>query len=112
MRKPTQRQPPLEPESRFTRSWTNQNIRTVRPRIIGTATTSPPATKVTFAIEAAGPKNVKLTVMHETYEPGSSVDGRFMAGWPPILSSLKTLLETGEALDVTKRWEQSESAQK
>ena len=68
----------------------------------------PPATKVTFTIEPAGPKNVKLTVVHEAYEAGSSVDGRISAGWPAILSSLKTLLETGEALDVTKRWEQSE----
>jgi uncharacterized protein YndB with AHSA1/START domain len=74
--------------------------------------TAPPATKVTFAIEAAGPKNVKLTVTHEEHEPGSSVDGRFASGWPAILSSLKTLLETGEALDVTKRWEQMENAQK
>ena len=72
-------------------------------------TPSPPATKVTFSIEAAGPKNVKLTVVHEAYEPGSHVDGRFAAGWPAILSSLKTLLETGAALDVTKRWEQSEN---
>ena len=75
-------------------------------------TTAPPATKVTFTIEAATPTNVKLTVVHDVYEPGSSVDGRFASGWPPILSSLKTLLETGAPLDVTKRWEQMENAQK
>jgi uncharacterized protein YndB with AHSA1/START domain len=75
-------------------------------------TTAPPATKVTFSIEAAGPTNVKLTVVHEAYEPGSSVDGRIQSGWPAILSSLKTLLETGQALDVTKRWERMENAPK
>jgi hypothetical protein len=25
-------------------------------------------------------------------------------GWPPILSSLKTLLETGESLEETRQW--------
>ena len=25
-------------------------------------------------------------------------------GWPAILSSLKSLLETGDALEATKRW--------
>ena len=68
---------------------------------------TPPATRVTYDLEPAGPKNVKLTVTHESWQPGSSVDERVSAGWPAILSSLKTFLETGEALDITRRWEQS-----
>jgi len=63
-----------------------------------------PATRVTFTIQPAGPKNVKLTVVHEEYEPGSMVHDMLREGWSAILSSLKTFLETGEALDVTRRW--------
>jgi DNA-binding transcriptional ArsR family regulator/uncharacterized protein YndB with AHSA1/START domain len=55
--------------------------------------------KVTFDIEAAG-ELVKLTVTHDDFDPGSVVLGGVSEGWPPILSSLKTLLETGEPLAV------------
>jgi uncharacterized protein YndB with AHSA1/START domain len=63
-----------------------------------------PATRVAFTIERAGPENVKLTVLHEPMELGSTVDEDVRAGWPAILSSLKSYLETGTALDVTRRW--------
>ena len=53
--------------------------------------------KVTFEIEPAGPL-VKLTVVHDGFEPGSTVLGSISEGWPAILSNLKTLLETGETL--------------
>ena len=63
------------------------------------------ATKVTFALKQVSPGNVRLQVTHEEHEPGSVVHERVREGWPAILSSLKTYLETGEALEVTKRWE-------
>ena len=63
-----------------------------------------PASRVTYQIEPAGPVNVKLTVLHEEFEPGSKVDESLHQGWPAILSSLKSYLETGQALDITKRW--------
>jgi len=53
--------------------------------------------KVTFNIEPAG-QAVKLTVVHDGFEPGSTVLESISGGWPAILSSLKTLLETGETL--------------
>ena len=53
--------------------------------------------KVTFDIEPAG-QAVKLTVVHDGFEPGSTVLESISGGWPAILSSLKTLLETGETL--------------
>jgi len=57
-----------------------------------------PPSKVTFEIEAAGPGVQKLTLVHET-EPGSSTRiAEVAAGWPFILSGLKTLLETGSPL--------------
>jgi DNA-binding transcriptional ArsR family regulator/uncharacterized protein YndB with AHSA1/START domain len=53
--------------------------------------------KVTFEIEEVGPM-VKLTVVHDGFDPGSTVLDKVSQGWPVILSSLKTLLETGESL--------------
>ena len=41
---------------------------------------------------------VKLTVLHNGFDPGSSVLEGITQGWPAILASLKTLLETGETL--------------
>ena len=53
--------------------------------------------KVTFDIEPAGPL-VKLTVVHDDFEPDSIVLDTVSQGWPHLLSSLKSLLETGEPL--------------
>lgn len=58
---------------------------------------SEPRSKVTFEIERVGPM-VKLTVRHDGFEPGSAVLEGISQGWPVILASLKTLLETGEPL--------------
>lgn len=48
-------------------------------------------------IEQAG-EVVKLTITDEIDRPGSKLIGAVSVGWPKILSSLKTLLETGTAL--------------
>jgi DNA-binding transcriptional ArsR family regulator/uncharacterized protein YndB with AHSA1/START domain len=53
--------------------------------------------KVTFTIEPKGDV-VKLTVVHDGFEPGSLILESVGEGWLPLLSSLKTLLETGEPL--------------
>ena len=53
--------------------------------------------RVTFDIEPLG-ELVKLTVVHDGFEPGSVVASMVSQGWPGILSSLKTLLETGDTL--------------
>jgi uncharacterized protein YndB with AHSA1/START domain len=53
--------------------------------------------KVTFEIEDMGPM-VKLTVVHDGFDPGSTVLDKVSHGWPVIVSGLKTLLETGEIL--------------
>ena len=41
---------------------------------------------------------VELTVVHDGFEPGSTVRGMIQHGWPALVSGLKTLLETGEVL--------------
>lgn len=53
--------------------------------------------KVTFDIEPLG-EMVKLTVVHDDFEPESTMRTMVSEGWPALLSSLKTLLETGETL--------------
>jgi len=53
--------------------------------------------KVTFDLEPHGPA-VKLTVVHDDFDPDSVVLDMISQGWPQLLSSLKTLLETGDAL--------------
>lgn len=53
--------------------------------------------KVTFVLEPYG-KLVKLTLTHEGFAPDSVVLDGISSGWPAILASLKSLLETGHAL--------------
>ncbi|GAA4951791.1 metalloregulator ArsR/SmtB family transcription factor [Streptomonospora halophila] len=55
--------------------------------------------KVTFDVEPAGAA-VKLTVTHDDFEPGSAMLQSVSKGWPAILSNLKTLLESGETLQM------------
>ncbi len=52
---------------------------------------------VMFEIEPMGDL-VKLTVTHGGFEPGSVILPGISEGWPTILASLKSLLETGEEL--------------
>lgn len=60
--------------------------------------------RVTFEIEEftdlARPeeKAVKLTVTHQEFAEDSKIFPMISSGWPHILSSLKTLLETGHAI--------------
>jgi DNA-binding transcriptional ArsR family regulator len=56
-----------------------------------------PRSKVTFDIEPLG-EYVRLTVVHDGFEPGSAVLPGISEGWPMLMSSLKTLLETGAVL--------------
>jgi len=43
---------------------------------------------------------VRLTVTHDELEAGSNMDKGIRQGWPIVLSSLKSLLETGQGIDV------------
>ena len=37
-------------------------------------------------------------------KPGSKLIEAVSSGWPQILASLKSLLETGESLEATRNW--------
>lgn len=60
-----------------------------------------PRSTVTFDAEEVGRGVTKLTVTHDGFSPGSRVLQAISEGWPAVLSSLKTLLETGTALPAT-----------
>ncbi len=53
--------------------------------------------KVSFDIEPIG-DGVRLTVIHDDFDAESAMLESVSNGWPRILASLKTLLETGETL--------------
>jgi DNA-binding transcriptional ArsR family regulator/uncharacterized protein YndB with AHSA1/START domain len=57
-----------------------------------------PRSTVTFDIEPAGDGVVKLTVVHDGFAPGSTIAEMVGSGWPNVIASLKTLLETGDPL--------------
>jgi uncharacterized protein YndB with AHSA1/START domain len=44
---------------------------------------------------------VKLTIIHDDFDPGSKVLAAVSTGWPRVLASLKSFLETGRALTLT-----------
>jgi uncharacterized protein YndB with AHSA1/START domain len=54
--------------------------------------------KVGYDLEDVGDGVTKLTVTHDGFAPGSAVLPAISEGWPAVLSSLKTLLETGTPL--------------
>lgn len=56
--------------------------------------------RVTFELEPVG-SLVRLTVIHDQFPPDSKVLPAISQGWPGILCSLKTLLETGAAMSIT-----------
>jgi uncharacterized protein YndB with AHSA1/START domain len=59
--------------------------------------------RMTYELEQQG-DSMKLTVIHEMDIPDSKFIESVSSGWPSILSSLKSLLETGESLEFTRRW--------
>jgi uncharacterized protein YndB with AHSA1/START domain len=59
--------------------------------------------RVTYEIEKQGDA-VKFTLIHESDKPDSKVIAAVSNGWPMILASLKSLLETGESLEASRTW--------
>jgi uncharacterized protein YndB with AHSA1/START domain len=59
--------------------------------------------RLTYQLEQKG-DCVKLTLTHVMEKADSKYIKAVSNGWPIILASLKTLLETGESLKETRRW--------
>ena len=54
--------------------------------------------RVAFDIETHKDDMVRLTVSHTELEPGGEMERGITEGWPIVLSSLKSFLETGKGL--------------
>jgi hypothetical protein len=57
--------------------------------------------RLSYELEQQG-EAVKLTVTHSMDHSESKFIQSISGGWPAILSSLKSLLETGEPLEATR----------
>jgi uncharacterized protein YndB with AHSA1/START domain len=56
--------------------------------------------RVTFEVEAYAEMMVRLTVTHDELDATSAMAKGIQFGWPIVLSSLKSLLETGQGIDI------------
>lgn len=55
--------------------------------------------RVSFDIEVVHDL-VKLVVVHDEFKSGSAMPEKVSGGWPLVLSSLKSYLETGKPIDI------------
>jgi uncharacterized protein YndB with AHSA1/START domain len=84
----------IEPPRRLVLKWRNE----FRPELKAEG-----YSRLTYQLEPEG-KSVKLTVIHEIEKEDSKLIQAVSSGWPHILASLKSLLETGESLEETREW--------
>jgi uncharacterized protein YndB with AHSA1/START domain/DNA-binding transcriptional ArsR family regulator len=88
-----------EPYSRLAYTWQTHTPEWAQANGIDDETYAKLSTerrsKVTFEIEAVEQAS-KLTVIHDDFDPGSTMLGMVSRGWPRVLSDMKTLLESGE----------------
>ena len=56
--------------------------------------------RVTFELTALSDTITRLSLVHDDFDEGSPVLEGVSGGWPLIIASLKTLLETGEPLEI------------
>jgi hypothetical protein len=53
---------------------------------------------VTYELSAAGPSTTKLHIVHDDFDGPTATHSSSVEGWPPMMSSLKSLIETGKPL--------------
>jgi uncharacterized protein YndB with AHSA1/START domain len=79
----------IEPEKRLVMSWKahwDESVSKDRP------------SRVTYELSAAGPSTTKLHVVHDDFDGPTATYTGSVEGWPLMMSSLKSLLETGKPL--------------
>ena len=76
------------PPHRLVVTWADPSDRLQRAR----------HSSVTFEIQPVADM-VRLTITHDDLESGSDMERKIGRGWPRVLSSLKSLLETGRPLE-------------
>jgi uncharacterized protein YndB with AHSA1/START domain len=84
----------IDPPRRLVLSWRNE----FKPELKEEG-----YSRMTYELEPQG-TTVKLTLTHEIEKTGSKLIEGVSKGWPSVFSSLKSLLETGESIEETRRW--------
>jgi uncharacterized protein YndB with AHSA1/START domain len=84
----------IEKPKRFVLTWRNE----FKPEL-----TIEGYSRCTFDLETALDA-VRLTITHEIDHKDSKLIDAVSNGWPMVLSSLKSLLETGESIEGTRTW--------
>lgn len=79
----------ISPPRRLVISWANESQQHDPTK----------TSRVSFDVEPHG-EMVRLTVSHDDLETGGGMDKGIRRGWPLVLSSLKSFLETGRAIDI------------
>ena len=82
----------IDPPRRLVLSWRNE----FRPELKEEG-----YSRATITLEPAG-ATVKLTILHEIDRVGSQFIEAVSTGWPMLLSNLKSLLETGQVLEIPR----------
>lgn len=79
----------IEPEKRLVMTWRahwDESVAKDRP------------SRVSYELNAAGPSTTRLHVLHDDFDGQTATYTGSVDGWPLMLSSLKSLLETGKPL--------------
>jgi uncharacterized protein YndB with AHSA1/START domain len=84
----------IDPPRRLVLTWRNE----FKPELRAEG-----FSRLTYELEPEG-ESVKLTVIHQMDGPGTKFIEAVSHGWPHILASLKSLLETGASLAETRHW--------
>lgn len=84
----------IDPPRKLVLKWRNEFLPEVRKEGYS---------RLTYELEPDG-SEVKLTITHEMDRSNSKLIEGVSSGWPHILASLKSLLETGQSLEGTRRW--------
>jgi uncharacterized protein YndB with AHSA1/START domain len=83
-----------DPPRRLVINWENQFVPEMKAE---------GASRLSYDLEIVG-ASVKLTLTHEMDRPDSKLIDAVSTGWPHLLASLKSLLETGASLEETRSW--------
>jgi uncharacterized protein YndB with AHSA1/START domain len=84
----------IDPHRKLVLSWQNHLFKDIEAE---------GHSRLTYELEPQ-PGAVKLTLTHEMDRPDAKLIQAISQGWPAILASLKSLLETGESLEMTRKW--------
>ena len=84
----------IDPPRKLVLSWRNEFV----PELLAEG-----FSRLTYELEPRG-ETVKLTVIHAMDKPASKLINAVSNGWPHLLASLKSLLETGESFVDTRTW--------